>query len=105
MARLAALARDHRDLVLAEELRTLELARLDASLESLASCAAGLQGAIERGDLDAINTMVRIEGAMLRVNESRRKLQGLDAPEKTENSGALEIVVRRESRIGTTEAD
>lgn len=54
----------------AESVRVLELMRLDRLL-------AALDDGIEGGDATSINTAVRI-------GESRRKLLGLDAPEKQE---------------------
>ena len=58
----------------AEAVRNMEIIRLDRLLSAL-------DAGIESGDPNAINTAIRI-------GESRRKLMGLDAPSKSEVTGA-----------------
>ena len=61
-----------------EELRTLELKRLDQWLESITTQAV-------KGDLSAVNTAVRI-------SESRRTLLGLDAPKQLEARIKVDVI-------------
>ena len=58
----------------ADELRRLELERLDEALRAIA-------GRVRQGNLAAIDRWIRI-------SESRRRLLGLDAPTRTEVTGA-----------------
>lgn len=57
----------------AEEVRNMELERLD-------EMQAGVYGAAVGGDLQAIQTMLKLQ-------ERRAKLLGVDAPEKREHTG------------------
>lgn len=63
----------------AEEVRRLELERLDALL-------AALWGKAQAGDGAAIDRV-------LRIMERRARLLGLDAPERIEQSGQVLVVV------------
>ena len=73
----------------AESVRVMELMRLDRLL-------AALDDAIESGDTSAINTAVRI-------GESRRKLLGIDAPEKSEVEINGGITIHAPDRFETAE--
>jgi len=68
----------------ADEVRVMQIARLDKMLVSI-------WASVERGNLSAIDRAIRLE-------ERRAKLLGLDMPEKHEQSGKIEIVVTYEDR-------
>jgi len=57
----------------AEDLRNLELERLDMAASAIAK-------AVKAGEINAINTLIRI-------SESRRRLLGIDSPAKLEATG------------------
>jgi PAS domain-containing protein len=76
----AALARTLR--LPAEQLRAVEEERLDMALEAIA-------GPVREGNLKAVDRW-------LRCSESRRKLLGLDAPERQEVKGTLGLQVVEE---------
>lgn len=95
----------------AAEVRALELQRLDADLERLDTAEAAVMKVLEAEHvviqhgrvvelngspvpddapvLQAVDRLVRINDARVRVSESRRKLLGLDAPVKAEIGGQL----------------
>lgn len=77
---LAHLAQERRDD--AEAIRALELARLDRLL-------LALEKGISGGDVGSINSAIRL-------SESRRRLEGVDAPEKREHSGSVVIMASPE---------
>lgn len=68
----------------AETLRELEIGKLD-KLE------AKLWGSVDRNASAAV--VARVSAAIVKVTESRRKLLGLDAPQKIEATGNLYTVV------------
>lgn len=75
---------------LADELRELELARLDSLLRTAIQIAKDASETPENR-LKAVNTSVRL-------SESRRKLLGLDAPERMEHSGSVVAVPLQQFR-------
>jgi hypothetical protein len=68
----------------AEDVRALELAKLDASERRLARAA---QKAEHAGEFGVVAT---VTNALTKIAERRSKLLGLDAPEKIEHSGTVE---------------
>ena len=74
----------------AESVRELELARLDRLL-------LALDGRVRSGDPQAVNTAIRI-------SESRRRLLGVDAPEKQEIEHKGGVVVHLPEQYETEEA-
>jgi hypothetical protein len=89
----------------AEDVRQYELARLEMSYVRHEQTIERLDGVIEKllplaesGNLEVIDRLVKAETARAKANdshiricESRRKLLGIDAPEKVDLTGAVGI--------------